>query len=452
MKIAINNSTLGITNNGEFTPAKGVITHVNPDLDALATPIMLELLGISFGAIEFKSSGKGGLVESKTAEDWLKEGWILADIGGGESKRKDLGITHFDHHPPTFYPEQCAMTIALNFVSSETEIPKETMEKLEKLVKFVKNRDIHGGQGFLDLSHICKILSNKMPPEILYMLIRKAIIVLLDEKMGSDKKLLTEIFSNFSKNRKLPGLLARYQRNLVAGKIPNIPDLLAITDKTTANFVRYVLEEAYHDQMLFVEAEELFKETEKIPLYRNKFMVVAETDNNQFLKVSLRNGATIVVIKNGMGHVQIFTQKRDNVNISDITAAIRFEELTLFDYNSIPINFEALRKDGTSSVSQNWYLFKQGGMLLNGSSTTPDQEPTALPLYSITDIILKAVRNYMPSCNQGTDECKKVKCPIYQWGLERCQRKYRQEGSDRIQLMNKKPRKGEVPILVRQEE
>jgi hypothetical protein len=448
VKIVIQNGILGIKDNGEFIPSKGIITHVNPDADALLTPAMLEYLGINFGALEFKSSGKGGLVEGKTAEEWLKDRWILVDVGGGESKRQDLGITHFDHHPPTFYPEQCAMTIALNFVSSEIEIPKETMEKLEKLARFVKNWDIHGGQGFLDLSHICKTLSNKVPPEILYGFIKKAMIALLDEEMGSDAKLLTEIFSEFSKVRKLPEPLARYQKNLVAGKIPNIPNLLTITDKQTVAFVKYVLEEAYHDQMLFVEAEEFFKEAKKIPLYHDKFMVVAETDNNQFLKVSLKNGATIIVIKNSTGHVQIFTQKRDNVNVSDIAAAIRFEELTLFDSKSIPINFEALHRDGTSSISTNWYLFKQGGMLLNGSSTTPDQEPTALFLDSITDIILKVVRNYMPSCNRGIDECKKVKCPIYQWGLERCQRKYREEGSNRARLENKKARKGEIPILV----
>jgi len=448
MKIAINNRTLGIENNGKFIPAKGIITHVVPDLNALATPIMFEVLGIDFGAIEFKSSGKRGLVGGKSAEEWLKDGWILVDIGGGESKRQDLGIKHIDHHPPTFYPKQCAMTIALDFISSEIEIPKETMEKLKKLAGFVKNWDIHGGQRFLDLSHICKTLSNKVPPEILYGFIARAIKVFLDEEMGSDAKLLAEIFSEFSKDRKLPSLLAKYQRNLVAGKIPNIPNLLTITDKTTSRFAMYVLEEAYHDQMLFVEAEELFKEAEKIPLYRDKFMMVAETDNNQFLKVSLRNGATIVVIKNDIGHVQIFTQKKDNVNISDIAAAIRFEELTLFDSKSIPINFGALRRDGTSSISTNWYLFKQGGMLLNGSSTTPDQEPTALSLDFIIETILKAVRNYMPSCNNGIDKCEKVKCPIYQWGLDRCQRKYRQEGSDRSRLIEKKSRKGETLLLV----
>jgi len=446
MKIKIVDNVLGIEDDGKFMPAKGVITHVIPDCDALITLAMFEYLKIYYGKLEFKSSGEGNLVNGKTAEAWLIDGWILSDIGGGESKRRELGIIHFDHHPSSFHPEQCAMTIALDFISSETEIPEEILKKLKKLARFVKDKDIHGKQSFLDLSHICKILSNKISPEDLYTFIKQSMAVLLDEEKGSNAELLTRIFREFSEGKKLSGPLIEYQQKLVAGKIPNVPNLLMITSEKTTTFVRYVLEEAYNDQILFIEAEKLFKEAEKISLYNDKFMVIAETDNNQFLKVALREGATLIVVKNSKGHVQIFTQKKDEINVANIAAAIRFEEAELSGNKDL-INFETLRRDGTSEIAKNWHLFKQGGMLLNGSSTTPDQKPTALSLELIVDIVLKVIRNYMPSCNQGRDMCQK-NCPIYPWGLDRCQRKCRQETSDRIELNGIKVRKGETLLLI----
>ncbi len=445
MKIKIAGNVLGIEQEGKFTPAKGVITHERPDLDALVPLWMFRYLGIKIGEIQFKSSGENGLVEGKTPNEWLKEGFVLIDVGAGESKRPDGEVKHFDHHPATYYPDQCSTSLVFEFIASKINITDRDKERLEKLVNFVKNRDLRGGQQFLDLAHICKILAVKIPPKELYQYVSEALTVYIDNQ-EPDAKLFEKTFNEFANGKKLPLLLKRYWKNFSENKTQNIPDVLRITDLKTKNFVRFVLEEAFFDQTEFGSAEELFQKAKKVPLNGDKFMAIVETDNNQFLKVALREKATLVVVKNSKGHVQIFTQKKDGVDVADIAAAIRYEEARISGNKEL-VNFEILHRDGTSEIAKNWHLFKQGGMLLNGSLTTPDQKPSALNLEKITEIIQKAYGSYMPLCKGGWHECS-MNCNLYGWGLDRCHGKRRQESSDRMRLNGMKARKGETPILV----
>lgn len=442
MKIKIKNNVLGIEDKGNFTPVKGVITHKSPDIDALVPPWMFKYQRIQIGQVYFKSAGEGGLIEGKTPQEWLKEGFILIDVGAGESKRpEDEEIKHFDHHPATYYPDQCSTSLVFEFIASKINMTDGDKERLEKLVNFVRSRDLRGGQQFLDLAHICKILAIKIPAEELYQYISEALTVYIDnQEKQPNVNLFEKIFNEFANGKKLPLLLKRYWKNFLEGKTQNIPDVLRITSPKTKDFIRLVLEEAFFDQTEFENAGEIFQKTKKIPLNADKFMAVAETDNNQFFKVALREGAILVVVKNSKGHVQIFTQKKDGVNIADIAAAIRYEEARLSGNKEL-VNFEALHRDGTSEIAKNWYLFKHGGMLLNGSSTTPDQKPTGLGLEKITETIQIAHSSYMPLCKGGQYECS-INCNLYGWGLERCQRRQRRNNKERT------VRRGETPILI----
>ena len=386
MEIVIKNNVLGIEHKGNFTPAKGVITHVNPDLDALAALTIFEYYGIQIGEITFKSAGKGRLVEEKTPEQWLKEGWVLIDVGAGvettpENSKK---LKHLDHHPAVRYPGQCATSVAFDLIA-----PEARDEKMAKFVNFVKTRDLRGTQVFLDLAHVCKILAPKIPPNDLRSYMSLAINIYL--KQEPDKELFLQIFSEFKKNKKeIPFLLRRYLENVKNNKTPNIPDILRITSEEIRDIIRFVLEETYNDQVEFRGDEELFRRAEKITFGENRFLVFAETDSSQFMKVALKEGASVIIMRNARRQVQIFTQKRHKVNIGDIAAAIRCEEIRVRG-NRVLINPEKLREDGIIEDVPNWFLYMEGRMLLNGSLTTPDQEPTKIELEKIVKIVLKVL-------------------------------------------------------------
>ncbi len=435
--IVIEEGKLGIKDGNKFMPAKGIIMHEKPDIDCAASKWLFELFGISTGKIHFKSAGEDGLVEGKTLEQWLDEGWVLVDIGGNATKRPDPNtVTHLDHHPQSYYPNDCAATLCLKLISPKIEDPI-----LIKIINFVRARDITSSQQFLDLAHVAKIFANKLPSSETMQYVVSGLNAFYQRSVAGkkpDKKLFLEIFNEFAKDKpEIPELMLRYQEKAAEGKTQNILDILSITSWKTQDLVRFVLEETYNDQMGYRKAEKLFDTTKKIPLSANKFLVYQETGNHQFQKVALKNGATIIVLKNKKGQVQIFTQKTDNVNIEDIAAALRFEEKS-HDGTKEVLNFAELRKDGISSFAPNWYLFKKGGMLLNGSSTTPNQKPTALESSLIIDIIQKARSDYMPYCKGGRKSCGGEKCKIYGWGLDRCQK------ARRLNIPSKFNRKKEI--------
>lgn len=213
--------------------------------------------------------------------------------------------------------------------------------------------------------------------------------------------------------------MRRYNERISAGKIDNIPDILSIITAETDDLVRFILEEAYDDQKEFQEAEKLFASAAQIHLGNHNFLVACDTNSRQFQKVALRNGAAVIVVRNAKKQVQIFTQKTAGIKIGDVAAAIRYEELRKRGHSET-VNFAELHKDGTSALIPIWHFFKQGAMLLNGSHTTPDQEPTALSLEEIVDIIQKVQMSYMPLCKGGKYNCAGGKCLIYNWGQENC--------------------------------
>lgn len=409
MKIVIKNGELGIEHEGKFTPAKGLIGHVRPDLDLLAAVWLLEYFEIKVERKMFKSAGAGGLLENKTANQWLKEGWILIDVGGENEECDPENLTHLDHDH-SFGNHKCATSIVFELICSSIEVSEEEERRLEKLVGFVTSTDLKGGQQFFDLSHVCKILNLKVTPEKLYKRISAALTVYLENSgKKPDNDLLLKLFYEIAEEKKiththqLSDQMRKYFERVESGTTQNVPDLLRITDKRTMSLVRAVLKEEFEKQAKFKEAgyeiEKAMQNKEGIAQISqldgnggNKFLITAQTDNTEFQKAALHKGASIIAIKNSKGQIQIFTQKRDGVNLAEIAAEIRLEELKEQSKNghSPPsVEIDDLYNDGTIGTVPNWHLFLQGGMFLNGSHTAPDQIPTILSLDKIVELIVK---------------------------------------------------------------
>lgn len=433
--IEIRLGILGIKDGKEFVPAKGIILHENPDLDCAGVVWLLRHCGITYGRIWYQSTRKDGLVGGKTSVQWLEEGWILADVGAAMSERPNGQLTHLDHHPQTYYPGECATSICFKLLL--TCVPEKIDEKVEKIVKFITARDLRGGQMFLDLAHIIKIWAPKLPAnEVVEYTVSalEAFYGFTHSTREFNCSIFNQKFTEFANGKKeVPELLLFHHNKIISGKTDNIPDILSVATEGTKDLIRFILEEAYDDQKEFQHAKRVFAALPKIQLGNRDFLVACDTDNRQFQKVSLKNGASIIVVRNGKKQIQIFTQKTARIKIGDIMAAVRCEELRKRGLME-PVNFAELHKDGTSAVIPIWHFFKTGGMILNGSHTTPNQEPTALSLEEIIDIIRKVQMSYMPVCKGGKYNCVGRKCLIYNWGQENC-RKLRGES---INIPNRK--------------
>ena len=111
----------------------------------------------------------------------------------------------------------------------------------------------------------------------------------------------------------------------------------------------------------------------------------------------------------------------DGETFWDIASAIRVEETRARKEDIRHYTPGDLVQDGISKMAPNWFVFSVGGMILNGSETNPDQEPTKLSLSNIVEIIEKVVNGYMPLCMRGKHPCND-KCSQYNWMLSCCER------------------------------
>lgn len=416
--IVIENGALGIKSQSGKVTFPTMIAHPNPDLDVATTFFILDLYKIKYGEIKFKSNSKNGLVKGKVAEEWLKDGYILVDVGGnGKLEEVEGRLIHIDHSHNPSNKDRCAATICLDLVKRDTEVKPD--ELLIKLVNFVKKNDLRGGRGFLDLADICKVALEKLEDRDKLSYIEVLLNAYINNNGEPGTELFCKIFAEFAKDKKkIPQKLLDYLRRVQKEKTQNIPDLVRVTNPETADIVRLVLEETYLSQMEYLEAKTLCQKTKGVVLANGILLVSLETDNPQFHRAALGNGADIIAVKRSNGHVQIFTQeKTKGINLEDIVVAIRAEEAYA---NGDPLpDLVDLRKDEIFGV---WYWLKVGGMFMNGSSTAKAQRPTKIDFKEIVQIIIEVQDGYMPYC-KGKYSCSK-KCNLYLLNFAIC-RNYR---------------------------
>ncbi|MCK5413470.1 MAG: hypothetical protein KAI57_03800 [Candidatus Pacebacteria bacterium] len=174
---------------------------------------------------------------------------------------------------------------------------------------------------------------------------------------------------------------------------------MRITCEATKPFVRAALKEVIEKQINFqkdcVEIKKALRgqrssvQADWLNKKGEKFIVASKTESLEFNKAALHLGATIIIKENKKGQIQIFTQKQHRVNIARIAAKIRADEYLVRNSKEFFGDPKRLFEDGTIDEVPIWHLFEQGGMLLNGSLTTPDQTPTALSLRRIVELIIE---------------------------------------------------------------
>ncbi|MCK5413469.1 MAG: hypothetical protein KAI57_03795 [Candidatus Pacebacteria bacterium] len=199
-RIVIDRDVLGIEQNGKFRPAEGLISHVAEDIDNEAARWLLDLFGINYGRVKYVSVGEGGLVDRKKPIEHLEAGWILLDVGGAGEKCNIDNLIHLDHDHSA-KNTRCSTTIVFDLIfSSGYSMEPAKKEALLKILKFVENRDLRGGQQFFDLAHLVKELNTKITENKLYKRVKDALDFYLDNfgkqpNVELFEKLVLEVFA-----------------------------------------------------------------------------------------------------------------------------------------------------------------------------------------------------------------------------------------------------------------
>lgn len=95
----------------------------------------------------------------------------------------------------------------------------------------------------------------------------------------------------------------------------------------------------------------------------------------------------IAVIQRSSGHIQIFSDSKRKIDLTDFAAMVRMAEYT--KRSGSVFSFESARGEGTKELCEVWHQPNKN-TLLNGSLSHPGVEPSILSLGDIEDILIHA--------------------------------------------------------------
>ena len=166
---------------------------------------------------------------------------------------------------------------------------------------------------------------------------------------------------------------------------------------------------------------------EKAKIFRIKHgkkkikLAVIQSDNVDVANYAKqKEGMAIVIQKNSLGYVFIFTNAFYHLNLRDIVAAIRLREMELAGITNI--NLTTLRKPGKTDQVQQWFYHDALNAIMNGSAALPDTPTTKIPLEEIVDIAVFGLSSDFPEHCPGPTQCHQHNCRYYKLLFSRCQK------------------------------
>jgi len=190
------------------------------------------------------------------------------------------------------------------------------------------------------------------------------------------------------------------------------------------------LEAKYYEQVqFFQETKKEFDEKAKVIEIKSNGrtlkVAVIESGNevmSKFARSSFGCEAAVVIQKHPSGNVQIFTNRKYGLKITDVAQMLRLEEQRLKG-KLITTDWQALAAEGKVEGAEEWYFHTEGQMLLNGSLAAPGVTPTRISLERIVEIVTIGINSQnLPECCASNRICTFKKCAWYNFGLHRCRR------------------------------
>jgi len=363
----------------KVTPIHTIVTHFEPHAEEFGGYYLLKTQpeaeekypGISKAKLEFWGLGSR-TPDGKSAATWKQNGYYLLGVGGGDS----------DEHAANGRDRKQGAS-ALSLVAEDLGLEHEPW--LNRIVEILTQEDLHAGSGELSLMSLAKLMNLEHPdePEIAMDWVIQGL-----------------------------GVKMRQQQHFHAG--------------TRAEFLAKA-----QTQLLRVTDQ---KDPRKIATIN---LVTIESDDDliaNFAICKLGGGAEMVAVRKSTGNVIIMTRKSRRIYLGDIIRVLRIREMELAEIEN-PLSWRMLETtEGTVNVkgANRWCYFLEGRMIMNGSRTARDVEPTQLSLREIINIIKfcldpEAFATDRPErtkhcltrvCTSGNQKT----CPWHDAGLNRCRK------------------------------
>jgi hypothetical protein len=347
---------------------KEILTHTQPHPDELWAIFLLQQYGedrypgISRATIIFSQTGNK-TPDGRTAEEWEKDGVLMVGTGGGR----------FDEHAKMNGQPGAKGECAFTMVCKDLRVCDDPA--LRRIFPYVRDEDTKGGKG-----DICSF--------------------------GNTLKALYED-----------------------------PD---IDHQEAVNIGLKCVRAFYRKEAEFADAEIIVGREGMITVdgANGPIRILAvESENRAISRAGRRRGADVVIQKHPTGNpanklagkVQIYTNRKDgDLDMRDLVRLLRLEEDYCRD-RPTKADWKMLERDGKSQeIGEEWFYHQDGVQILNGSLSSPEVSPTAIPIRRIVDLAVMAMsRGFESGCGNNHDltPCRGSRnCRWYQAGLVRCRK------------------------------
>jgi hypothetical protein len=357
-----------------------VATHKKPDEDTVVAVALLRMAGVNIEGYWFRGEGDEVLPPQIDTRNVI---WI------------DRGRRVFDHHGR---PGKTSVDI----VAEELGIINEKWMK--PIIGHVHRSDLQGRSEPMDLNDMIKSVARELDNDEKIMKlgieIATAIVEFHKKNMKRDNKKAAMIIKEFFGDE-MPERVRHYYE-LLQNPNFNRPCDFAELATVKPELAKEVLKFISADIKKYEATQKDVEGAQKIRVGR--YLVIAGiSDNPKFNPGARKAGAAIVIQKNSKGHVQIYFNNKilspgtiEKIS-EDLIEILRMREISLDPTKRMPSK-NNLRKPEKIEEVPEWYLFvgeRGGRLILNGSLTAPDVQPTKIEFSEIIEFTVDVFRNYL---------------------------------------------------------
>jgi hypothetical protein len=274
-----------------------------------------------------------------------------------------LGIAggRFDEHP-TLDEDRKAGDCATTLVAKDLGVGDDPA--LTKILKFVHAADVQGNASPFDVSYVVKLLHGRYPEEP-HRVIAWALVA-IEAKYEEQLRFFTVVKPEFDAKARV--------EEIVVGK--------------------------KHLRVVTIASD--------------------EDGIHKYARSEYGARAAVVIQQRSTGNVAVFGSKQAGVDLREAAKLIRMAEREAKGLPPAP-DEERLLAEGYAPGAEEWFYYRQGQMLLNGSLTQADMPATRLDLDRISELVKVGIdpTRLKPLC-QSTGRCIGEVCDWYPWSLARC--------------------------------
>jgi len=344
---------------------RAIVTHNRPHLDEIAAIVALRTKeGLAkypgVDTAQILIWGKDFIMEDgRSVADYEQEGHLFLGVGGGR----------FDEHPngdeQIIRQDECCLSLVLR----DLGLSEQDRRPWELIEEFVKDVDNNPTASPFDISSIVKNINAEFPNNP-HMAI-DWVMTALQAKCASQLRFFKEAGPEYRSKAKIrPLKIGDRKINLVVIK----SDIEGVA----------------------------------------KFARLPEPDGCR---------AAVVILQQSSGRTQIFTNRREKLNMDDVAKALRLEE-QIVRGKVIITDWKTLSVDGTVEDIPWWHYQKRGPNIFNGSLSRPDVKPTAIPLKRIEELVVVALTGEgLPHDCQVSGRCTKDACKWWKYTFYYCRQR-----------------------------